>query len=139
MWDFYGLSDWNGHYPWEDLMIATMKRVIVFVADVEKCEDFYRAMFDLSPIESDLAADEWAELDAGGCRLAFHKAHGVDGPTGRSADPHKIVFYAEDVGAVQQELVRRGAPMDAVKTFGDLLLCDGSDPEGHRFQISNRA
>ena len=117
-------------------MIATMKRVIVFVADVEKCADFYRAMFDLSPIESDLAADEWAELDAGGCRLAFHKAHG---PTGSPAAPHKIVFYAEDVGAVQQELVRRGAPMDAVQTFGDLLLCDGTDPEGHRFQISNRA
>ena len=60
MWDFYGLSDWNGHCPWEDLMIATMKRVIVFVADVEKCADYYRAMFDLSPIENDLAADEWA-------------------------------------------------------------------------------
>ncbi len=138
MWDFYGLSDCNGHYPWEDLMIATMKRVIVFVADVEKCADFYRAMFDLSPIKSDLAADEWVELDAGGCRLAFHKAHGAHGPTGSPAAPHKIVFYAEDVGAVQQELVRRGAQMDEVQTFGDLLLCDGTDPEGHRFQISNR-
>ena len=133
MLDFYGLSDWNGHCPCEDLMIAVMKRVIVFVADVEKCADYYRAMFDLSPIENDLAADEWA------CRLAFHKAHGVYGPTGSSADPHKIVFYAEDVGAVQQELVRRGAPMEEVKTFGDVLLCDGTDPEGHCFQISNRA
>ena len=40
MWEFYGLSDWNGHCPWEDLMIATMKRVIVFVAYVEKCAGF---------------------------------------------------------------------------------------------------
>ena len=123
-------------------MLAAIKRVIIFVADVEKCAGFYRDMFDLSPIGGDAVTDGWAELDAGGCRLAFHKAHGPDGPvnepTGGPGNPHKIVFYAEDVAAVREELVRRGAQMDDVSISGDLALCDGSDPEGHRFQISNR-
>ena len=119
-------------------MLAPLNRIIIFVADVEKCADFYRDLFDLSPIESTLPSDEWRELDAGGCRLAFRKAHETDGPTGSPANPHKIVFYAEDVPALREELVRRGAKMDQAKEFGDLALCDGTDPEGHRFQISNQ-
>ena len=39
---------------------------------------------------------------------------------------------------MREELLRRGAPMQEVETFGGLVVCDGWDPEGHRFQISNR-
>jgi predicted enzyme related to lactoylglutathione lyase len=124
------------------IMLAAMNRVILFVGDVERCANFYRDLFDLSPIESRRPSDEWCELDAGGCRLAFHKAYGpdgpVDGPTGGPNNPHKIVFYAEDVPAMREELIRRGAQMEDASIAGDLALCDGSDPEGHRFQISNR-
>ena len=123
-------------------MLASMNRVIVFVGDVEKCAEFYRRTFDLTTVESTHAPDEWLELEAGGCRLAFHKAHGADGPvrgpTGGSHNPHKIVFKAEDVPATRELLVQRGAAMDEVKTFGEQVMCDGSDPEGHRFQITNR-
>lgn len=123
-------------------MLAEMKRVIVFVGDVEKCAAFFRDTFDLSPIQSTYAPSEWLELDAGGCRLAFHKAYGPDGPidepTGSEWNPHKIVFYAEDVPAMREELIRHGASMGDVMTFGDLALCEGTDPEGHKFQISNR-
>lgn len=123
-------------------MLAAMMRVIVFVGDVEKCADYFVRMFDLEVIESTLAKDEWMELDAGGCRLAFHKAYGPDGPideaTGGPSDPHKIVFYAEDVEAVRAELVKRGAEMLEVHRFGELVLCDRVGPEGHRFQVSNR-
>ncbi len=123
-------------------MLASMNRVIVFVGDVEKCAEFYRDTFDLSPIESTHAPKQWLELDAGGCRLAFHKAHGsdgpVDGPTGGPQNPHKIVFQADDVAATREVLIERGAAMDAVQSFGDLVMCDGADPEGHRFQIANR-
>ncbi len=124
-------------------MLAAMSRVIVFVGDVEKCADFYRHLFDLPLVESTYSSQEWIELDAGSCHLAFHKAYGpdgpVDGPTGSPTNPHKIVFHADDVPAIREELLRRGAAMDDVKTFGDLVLCDGTDPEGHRFQISNRS
>ena len=122
-------------------MLAPMNRVIIFAGDVEKCATFFRDLFDLAPIESTHSPQEWLELDAGACRLAFHKAYGpdgpVDGPTGGSSNPHKIVFHAEDVPAMREELCRRGAPMQDVEVFGDLVLCDGQDPEGHRFQISN--
>ena len=122
-------------------MLASMNRVIVFVGDVEKCAEFYRNLFDLHPVESTHPTDVWCELDAGGCRLAFHKAYGpdgpVNGPTGGPDNPHRLVFHAEDVPAMREELVRRGAQMDDVEVFDDLTLCDGSDPEGHRFQISN--
>ena len=124
-------------------MLAAMNRVILFVGDVERCANFYRDLFDLNPIESTHPAAEWCELDAGGCRLAFHQAYGPDGPvkgpTGSPTNPHKIVFHAEDVPAMREELLRRGAQMDNAVTFDDLVLCDGSDPEGHRFQISNRS
>lgn len=123
-------------------MLAPLTRVIVFVGDVEKCAAFYRDVFELELIESTHAPNEWLELDGGSCRLAFHKAHGPDGPidapTGGPMNPHKIVFRVEDVAATRAELVRRGAPMGEVRVFGDLALCDGHDPEGHRFQIANR-
>jgi len=53
-------------------------------------------------------------------------------------NPHKIVFFAEDVEATRATLVARGAVMGDVRRFGELVLCDGQDPEGHVFQICNR-
>ena len=123
-------------------MLAGMNRVIIFVGDVECCASFYRDMFQLEVVPSKHVSSEWMELDAGGCRLAFHQAYGPDGPTsgptGSPRNPHKIVFYAENVTAMRDRLVRKGVQMDEIKTFGEISLCDGQDPEGHRFQISNR-
>ena len=78
------------------IMLAPMKRVVIFVGDVEKCAGFFRDLFDLEPIESEDSPDVWLELDAGGCRLGFHKAYGpegpIDTPTGGPGNPHKLVF-----------------------------------------------
>ena len=44
-------------------------------------------------------------------------------------------------GLYRQVLIKKGVQMDALQRFpdfGDLILCDGSDPEGRRFQICNR-
>jgi len=82
------------------------------------------------------------ELDTGGCRLAFHKRNGakraIVTPTGGRRNPHKIVFYAKDVAKARKAVIARGGRMGEVKTWGKLRLCDGQDPEGHVFQISNR-
>ena len=119
-----------------------MRRVIIFCGDVERCGEFYRDVLGLTPLPSEHPASEWMEFDAGGCRLSLHQAYGPDGahrePTGGPENSHKVTFYAEDVAAARQELVTRGAEMDAIKAFGELQVCDGSDPEGHRIQISNR-
>lgn len=124
-------------------MTATpLNRIIIFVADVEKCARFYADVFGFTPVTSDQPPTEWIELDTGGCRLAFHKARGtrgpVDSPTGGPMNPHKIVFHAEDVQATRAALIARGVAMGKVHQFGALTFCDGKDPEGHVFQISNR-
>ena len=122
--------------------LAPLGRVIIFVGDVEKCAAFYQKVFGFKPLESESPSDEWLELETGGCRLAFHKARGKKGaishPTGSPTDPHKIVFFSKNVSNTRQTLVKRGARMGKVLTFGKLQMCDGQDPEGHRFQISNR-
>lgn len=124
-------------------MVIPLNRVIIFVGDVQKCARFYADVFGFTALPSTHAAAEWAELDTGGCRLAFHKAHGPDGPvdapTGSPMNPHKVVFFAEDVEAARAAVVARGAVMGDVRRFGTLTLCDGTDPEGHVFQISNCA
>ena len=124
-------------------MLAPLNRVIIFVGDVQKCARFYTDVFGFTALPSEHASTEWIELETGGCRLAFHKARGPDGPidapTGSPMNPHKVVFFAEDVEAARAAAVARGAVMGDVRRFGSLVLCDGQDPEGHVFQISNRA
>jgi predicted enzyme related to lactoylglutathione lyase len=124
-------------------MLAPLNRVIIFVGDVQKCAHFFTDVFGFKRLPSDHPSTEWIELDTGGCRLAFHKAHGPDGPidspTGSPMNPHKIVFHAEDVEAVRATAVARGAAMGDIRKFGSVVFCDGQDPEGHVFQISNHA
>ena len=123
-------------------MPIPLHRIIVFVADVEKCAQFSADVFGFTILPSDQPPGEWIELETGGCRLAFHKARGPKGPitkpTGSPTSPHKIVFYAADVEAARAAVVARGATMAKVLKCGTLVLCDGRDPEGHAFQISNR-
>jgi predicted enzyme related to lactoylglutathione lyase len=123
-------------------MPTPLNRIIIFVADVEKCAAFYQDAFGFTALPSDISPSEWIELDTGGCRLAFHKAHGksgpIDRPTGGANNPHKIVFHADDVAAERAKLVARGVAMGKVNQFGPLTMCDGHDPEGHVFQLSNR-
>ena len=40
---------------------------------------------------------------------------------------------------VREELMKRGAKMGKVKSGAGLDLCEGTDPDGNPFQISNRA
>jgi hypothetical protein len=51
----------------------------------------------------------------------------------------KIVFKVDDVAAARDELMRRGAVMEAiVRPDPSFAYCDGTDPAGNRFQISSR-
>lgn len=124
-------------------MIGPLSRVIVFVQDTRRLAEFYRDVLGLQPVGE--WTSEWAELDGGGCHLAFHQSY-IQGnrgthPTGSPNNPHKIVFRVEDVDKARAELVAKGAKMEEVLRFpemGNLVFCDGTDPEGHRFQICNR-
>lgn len=117
---------------------APLNRVIVFVADVERCAAFYVETFGFKRLKTEDPADSWAELETGGCRLAFHKARGVSEPTGSPDNPHKLVFYSSDPAAMRERLIAKGVRMKPLQTYGSLTFCDGTDVEGHVFQISNR-
>ena len=117
-------------------LIGGVSRIIHFVKDVRAITAWYQKIFQLEPI-GDITA-EWAELKvgpAGGCNLAFHKCPGEIGAGESFA---KFCFATSDVPAAKKLLESRGATLGPVKTFGDLTLCDGKDPAGNRFQLSNR-
>jgi hypothetical protein len=113
-------------------MKLELTRVILFAKDVAALSAFYRDILGLPLLPG--ASDEWVELDAGACRIAIHA--GGDAPATRRGP--KLVFGVRDVAAVRETLIARGAPMGKVVVFGEISLCDGKDPEGHAFQLSNR-
>ena len=123
-------------------MLTPLNRIIMFVGNVEKCGEFYERVFGFNRIDETYTENEWLELQAGPCKLAFHKAHGatgpIDAPTGSELNPHKIGFYSQNVAETREELMRAGVKMGETHRFGELEFCDGFDPENHRFQISNR-
>lgn len=110
-----------------------LSRVIIFTGDVKRLVDFYVSHFGLTPVGE---IDEgWTELNAGGCNLAFHKfSEKLDG----SDNGIKFVFGTGDVRGERSRLESLGVEMTKIFTFGEIQMCDGSDPDGNRFQISSR-
>jgi len=110
-------------------MKLEMKRIILFTRQMEAMTGFYRDVVGLKQVTDEKG---WREFDAGGLTLALHSGP----PTPKNKGP-KIVFYAKNVAAVRDALVKRGA------TFGKVggapfFLCDGRDPEGNAIQLSAR-
>ena len=116
-------------------MSYAVRRIILFTHNFAAMRDFYRDTFGLAVVEEDRG---WADMAAGGCNIAIHAAGSGVAAAAGDAGPHKIVFHADDVAAARADLIARGVAMEPVKTFGALHLCDGSDPDGNRFQLSNR-
>ena len=119
-------------------------RVIIYCQNAVTCASFYQTHFGLHQIGE--WSSEWAEVaDESGMSIAFHQAY-IDGkpvthPTGSPMNPHKLVFTVADVAQERQKLVETGVSMGEIHHFEDLdnlVFCDGSDPEGHRFQLCNR-
>ena len=105
-----------------------IKRVILFVEDMTKLTAFYEEKLGLKVV---LRTPDFVDFDAGGCHLALHKGTSRPGKT-------KICFYAADVSEARAALVARGIEMGRDPGPGDgLKLCNGKDPEGNVFQLSN--
>ncbi|MAE66525.1 MAG: hypothetical protein CMJ18_19830 [Phycisphaeraceae bacterium] len=120
-------------------MEADLKRVMLLVKDVPALAAFYRDCLGCS-IMGDIDS-EWTEVDAGGCAIALHRWDTTQSERGHPGV--KIVFGVADVAAVREELVGRGVRMGEVHRsrsprYEGLEICDGYDPEGNWFQISNR-
>jgi predicted enzyme related to lactoylglutathione lyase len=115
-------------------MIGKITTIILFVKDVPGVAEFYRDILGFKVI--DIIDPEWTEIDCGSCRIGLHKigkAGNIKKETGV-----KIAFGVKDVTKSKALIESRGHKMGKIVTFGELNFCDGSDPEGNKFQISNR-
>ncbi|MBI3857099.1 MAG: hypothetical protein HY293_15545 [Planctomycetes bacterium] len=100
--------------------------MILFSGDLPRLTAFYRDLLGL-PIREGSPEEGWVDFGA----LALHRGAARRGSA-------KIAFWTADVKKTRDELVKRGAKLGKVKDFGSLVLCDGRDPEGNCFQLSNR-
>jgi catechol 2,3-dioxygenase-like lactoylglutathione lyase family enzyme len=107
-----------------------MARVILFTAQMDAMSDFYGQVLGLKQISDEKG---WKEFDAGGARIALHS-----GPSSPGRKGPKIVFYANNVAALRELLVSRGAKLGKVREGEVFCLCDGKDPDGNPIQLSNR-
>jgi catechol 2,3-dioxygenase-like lactoylglutathione lyase family enzyme len=118
---------------------------IVFAKDVSRLRAFYETILGLPVIEATPAGD-WVRLDAGGAGLALHaiprpiaaRIVVEDPPRAREGTPIKLAFRADDPEAERARLVAQGVTMREPRRFGEVVFCDGIDPEGNVFQITNR-
>jgi predicted enzyme related to lactoylglutathione lyase len=123
----------------ESPMPASMSRLILYVRDVELLKSFYQSQFGFPVVEE--IESEWAVLKAGEIEIAFHR---VGEPyRERSKLPNisnaKIVFSVESgLSELREKLSNAGVRMRNLKRFDGFaqLMCDGEDPEGNVFQLS---
>lgn len=117
-----------------------LHRIVIYVADPMKCATFYRDHLSLKAVGK--WDSDWAELEGEGCNLGFHQAFGENGPikepTGSPLNPHKISFLVKDVEAIRKKLIEAGVSMTEVKNFEGWTICNGTDIEGHTFQLTNK-
>jgi len=121
-------------------------RVIIFAKDMAKMASFYGSVLGLPRVETPDDSADFISFDAGALQLALHRipeeyARGIeitDPPMARENAVIKVVFGAVNVNQTRGELESRGATLGPVRQFGALHLCDGTDPEGNIFQLSNR-
>ena len=111
-------------------MKLKMRRVMLFVPDVEEVGAFYANKLGLKILHSEKG---FMDLDAGACRLGLHGSK--DAKPGRT----KLCFYSDNVSATRALLIERGVKMGVDRgVVNGLHICDGRDPAGNTFQISNR-
>jgi catechol 2,3-dioxygenase-like lactoylglutathione lyase family enzyme len=105
-------------------------RIILFTSQMDAMSAFYGEVLGLKQISSEKG---WQEFAAGGARIALHS-----GPSSPGRKGPKIVFHAEDVAALRETLVARGARFGKVHQGEVFCLCDGKDPDRNPIQLSNR-
>ncbi len=111
-------------------MTLALKRIIIFTDDMAAMAAFYGGVLGLPQTGEEAG---WQSFAAGPVEIALHQGSSMLGRR-----PPKLAFYAEDVPALREALAAKGAPMGRVMKSGALTLCDGKDPDGNPFQISNR-
>ena len=122
-------------------MRIALKRVILYVQDVDRLATFYQQAFGLSIVEE--IKGDWCVLDAGPCQLALHrvgKAYRVVDPASFEAETNaKLVMIVDrPLAELRAELTAKGVRLGKIKSYRGFtgLLCDRRDPEGNAFQLA---
>ena len=119
---------------------------MLFVKSMEPMARFYGETLELRSLPCDDDPEDFRIFDAGGTQLALHAipepwASGIeigDPPEAREGAAAKVVFRCSDLKRAREALVSRGVQLGPIHVSGPLSLCDGIDPEGNVFQLSNR-
>ena len=120
-------------------MQICMNRIILYVRDVTRLKQFYETHFRFRVIEE--IAGEWGVLQAGQMQLALHlvgRAYRTTRPLTTQSNA-KLVFTIESgLPEVRANLERAGVVVGEIKRYPGFSysLCDGRDPEGNVFQLS---
>jgi catechol 2,3-dioxygenase-like lactoylglutathione lyase family enzyme len=107
-----------------------LARIILFTAQMDAMSRFYGEVLGLKLVTKEKG---WQEFSAGTATIALHSGQPSPGKKGP-----KIVFYSDDIAALREKLVERGAKFGKVKLGEVLTLCDGKDPDGNPIQLSTR-
>lgn len=103
-----------------------LARIILFVADIDAMERFYRDVVGLAPTGSADDDDGFRSLRAGTVDLALHAIRGARPATGdvpaRTQVPVKIAFRVDDVAARRDTLARAGRQAASSRSAGVLRL-----------------
>jgi catechol 2,3-dioxygenase-like lactoylglutathione lyase family enzyme len=123
----------------ESPMPVSMTRLILYVRDVELLKSFYQSHFGFPVVEE--IESEWAVLKAGEIEIAFHRVGEPYRERPRFPDTSnaKIVFSVESgLADLREKLLSVGVKMRNLRRFDGFarLMCDGEDPEGNVFQLS---
>lgn len=107
-------------------MSLELKRIVLFVEDLEKQAGFYSDRLDLPVIE---AREGWVEFDAGGCSIALHRG---------KRKPRLDLTASGSLEETRADLKAKGVKLRDLKedALGRGSYCRGNDPEGNPFQIS---
>lgn len=107
-----------------------MARVILFTNQIDAMSKYYGEVLGLKQVTNEKG---WREFAAGSATIALHS-----GPPSPGRKGPKIVFHAQDVAALRETLVARGASFGKVRQGEMFCLCDGKDPDGNPVQLSDR-
>jgi catechol 2,3-dioxygenase-like lactoylglutathione lyase family enzyme len=111
----------------------TLHEVILYVGDVDRALSFYTGVLGLE-VADGAPEHGFVALDTGTCRLCLHA--GGEGDVGEDAP--KVVFQVEDVATARSYLRDRGVEMGEIRSPAPgVEVCDGRDPDGHRFSIES--
>jgi catechol-2,3-dioxygenase len=111
-------------------MKLSMRRIVLFTKNMPRMMSFYHDVLGLRVLKDEPG---WKELDANGCVIALH-----NGSSEVGSRPPKIGFWSDDVAAAREALVARGAKLGKVLSGSGLTRCEGKDPDGNHFSISDR-